>query len=113
TAFMSEAVKRFSYIDADYDCNAALPYSVVTERTNFILPLHASYGEIEGRYHAECRVNIRKATARKCLFSEDVPVDRVISLYINTYGHYSPKVSKKDYNNLAGLADDASGKKML
>ncbi len=112
-AFFSEALKHFSYIDADYNFTAGFPHSAVEERTNLVLPLDGPYEDIQSRYLTECKRNIQKAISRKCEFTEHVPVDTVINLYISAYGHYRTKMSKDDYSKLALLAAHVQEKNML
>jgi len=123
--FIREMARRFRFIDTAISAESVshlrepfvpgLPESKIPEvsitglreRINLILPLRDSLDSVRERYSAECRVNIHKAEQRGCVFARDVSIDQAVSLYQETYGHFSTHTGIREYDNFRSLGEKA------
>lgn len=81
--FLSKIPAKFQYWDIclNWENHVLSPEYAVKLRTNYVLPLHLPYTQLESGFRDHIRRNIRKALKRGCRVRHDLPIHEAIGLY--------------------------------
>lgn len=93
---MLKAIRaRFKLIR--YTCSAGSLFRAPQQQcTNYVLPLNKPYEMLQAGFTKSGRKNIRKAQEGRLSIEEQIPVEKVIELYLHAYGSLS-KLPKTEY----------------
>lgn len=76
---------------------------LLTERTNYVLPLDKSYDDLWNSFSSDCRRNIGLASQRGVSYTRDVKPKELINLFIDYTGKNITGIRKRDYERLETL----------
>lgn len=112
TDFLTAVPSKFLYWDMDLnEANSFVPDTVthlhITQRTNFILPLHKHYESVYAGYSRRAKRMLKRAEASGLTVIKDTPPEMVIDAYILHYKH-THAIPPNAYQNLIILARQAS-----
>lgn len=102
-SFEEKACRQFSYINAAVNFCPSPGIGIIRPRTNYLLFLNRPYEKIRDDYSKECKINIRKAQKRGCVFVTGIAMEKIMELYRTAYGHMSDYIKGTDYNNFREL----------
>jgi hypothetical protein len=105
-----EAFKHFSFVHYNVSANNAFANFQVKKNQNFFIDLNKSYREIRLAYSKECLLNIKKAEARGCYFTDEISEIEVINNYQTAYGFKNKNIKERDYIQFLNLLQKAKQK---
>lgn len=103
--FFKAIPSHISYIDIQTNIfTKPIINNIVTkEKTNFHLPLIATYEKIQRGYNDNTKRNLKKAVKAKIELLENAEPSSIIKLYKEHYAQKTPEVKETDYQNLNRL----------
>lgn len=101
-AFLKNIPPRFQYWDLPLNFGNVfdVPFFPLYKRTNYVLPLHASYQNVRQQYREQTHRNIKKAVARNGVIQKNIDVEVVIAL---AKPHRANWGTATDFNNFWSL----------
>ncbi|MEN9597923.1 MAG: hypothetical protein RL596_234 [Bacteroidota bacterium] len=82
--------------------------SIGEEKTNFILPLNTIYANIERKFSADLKQNIKKAYKYQLQYTHSNDLDDAITLYRIMNDHKTPHVKENNYSKLTNYCTNNS-----
>ena len=115
-AFLQKMRAHIKYGNLDLNEKNQLPASTgiftATTRSNYVLPLHISYEQLQAAYNKDGKKNLRRAAAFEQHFSNEVPAETVLELYRQQYGKLAPNIKTGDYQKLLAVIQLLQEKQM-
>lgn len=71
-----------------------------TEKKNFVLNLNDTYPNIYKKYHSDLIKNLVKANKHTLLYSEELPIEKVIQIFKTNYKERFPEYRNQDFFQL-------------
>lgn len=99
--FLSVLTGHFRF--ADLFLNYAHPETGLRKLSNFILPLHSSYEQIQRNYKHDLVKNLKRAGRFKLVYGKEEKYQNTLAAYKDLYGIRFAHVTDDDYNRFENI----------
>ncbi|MDD2792830.1 MAG: GNAT family N-acetyltransferase [Sediminibacterium sp.] len=97
--------RMYGSVLLNHSNNAVSAWEGITRKPNYVLNLNRPYPEISGQYAQDLKQNIKKAVRSGIEYSNQVPIQTAIDLFVQHHAHQSKHIHSSAYDAFSLLCN--------